>query len=392
MAEKRKDNKGRVLQKGESQRKDGTYQYRYSDMSGNRHVVYAKSLNELREKEKEALKLIVRGGDYSAGNITVGELLDKYINLKNNIRVRTRESYIHSIKRIKQTSLADRKIRDVKMSTIKEWVKELYDAGVKYSTIACCRNVLRPAFQMAVDEDVLAKNPFEFKLSSIISDNGTKRRALFDYEQEELLRFIRNNRKLKRYYDEVVIFLETGVRASEMSGITLSDIKFDEGYIDINKQLFRDKTGKKYISKLKTDAGYRKVPITENARTSLENVIKNRKCKNETIVDGCSKFLFLGTRGAPKLSINYETMLRQIVKKYNEANPDNPMINITPHVLRHTYCTNLVNMGLDVKAIQYLMGHSDIQTTLNIYAHNEYDKVMERYNKIIPFNKNQDVV
>ena len=70
MSEKRKDNKGRILRTGESQRKDLIYQYRYTDIRGKRQTVYSSDLKELREKEKEIQKQLDDGIDYAAGKIT----------------------------------------------------------------------------------------------------------------------------------------------------------------------------------------------------------------------------------------------------------------------------------------------------------------------------------
>ena len=82
MSAKRKDKKGRVLRTGESQRKDLTYQYRYTDSSGKRHTVYAPTLDGLREKEKEINSAENAGASYNDGGITVIELLERYISLK----------------------------------------------------------------------------------------------------------------------------------------------------------------------------------------------------------------------------------------------------------------------------------------------------------------------
>lgn len=93
MSEKRKDHKGRILKTGESQRKDGIYQYRYTDCRGKRQCVYSTALQELRQKEKEIQKQLDAGIDYEAGQITVIELLEKYISLKKGVRYNTQVGY-----------------------------------------------------------------------------------------------------------------------------------------------------------------------------------------------------------------------------------------------------------------------------------------------------------
>ena len=86
MAKKRKDSKGRVLKKGESQRKNGTYDYRYTTKKGKIVSVYAKTLEDLRQKEILIERDILDGIDYNAGEQTVSELVDKYINMKRKIK------------------------------------------------------------------------------------------------------------------------------------------------------------------------------------------------------------------------------------------------------------------------------------------------------------------
>ena len=82
MFEKRKDHKGRILRTGEGQRKDLIYQYRYTDIRGKHQTVYSSDLRELREKEKEIQKHLDAGIGYAAGKITVIELVERYIGLK----------------------------------------------------------------------------------------------------------------------------------------------------------------------------------------------------------------------------------------------------------------------------------------------------------------------
>ena len=86
MSEKRKDSKGRVLKDGESQRANGTYDYRYTDIHKKRRCIYAKSLTELRKKEEELWRDLADGIDYAAGEMTVADLVDRYMNLKRGLK------------------------------------------------------------------------------------------------------------------------------------------------------------------------------------------------------------------------------------------------------------------------------------------------------------------
>ena len=86
---KRKDSKGRIFKPGESQRKNGTYQFRYTDIYGKRQCLYAKTLDDLREKEAEIVKSLNCGLDYSEGNITLIELVERYFKIIGEIEYNT---------------------------------------------------------------------------------------------------------------------------------------------------------------------------------------------------------------------------------------------------------------------------------------------------------------
>ena len=73
------------------------------------------------------------------------------------------------------------------------------------------------------------------------------------------------------------------------------------------------------------------------------------------------------------------------MKKYQKLYSDKPLPHITPHVFRHTFCTNMANAGMDVKTLQYIMGHSDVGVTLNVYTHANYDRAAEQMTKIVSF-------
>lgn len=127
MAERRKDNKGRVLKTGESQRKDMLYQYRYTDIYGRRKTIYSSDLQELRRKEKEIQKNIDDGLNYSAGKITVIDLIERYVSLKKGLRYNTRSNYAFAIGVIKKEEFAYRQIGVIKMS--------MANAGMEVKTL-----------------------------------------------------------------------------------------------------------------------------------------------------------------------------------------------------------------------------------------------------------------
>lgn len=389
MAERRKDNKGRVLKTGESQRKDMLYQYRYTDIYGKRKTIYSSDLQELRRKEKEIQKNIDDGLNYSAGKIKVIDLIERYISLKKGLRYNTRSNYAFAISVIKKEEFAYRQIGVIKTSDAKQWIIKLHKDGRGYSTITSVRNVIKPAFQMAYDEDIIRKNPFDFKLSDIIPNNTQKRVAMTNKEQKIWMDFIKNDKTYCKYYDEFVVLLQTGLRVSEFCGLTMSDIDFKKRTIKVDHQLIREATGKYYIEKTKTKNGVRYLPMTDDVYRSLKNIVNNRpKLKTEMIIDGYSRFILLDKNLNPKIALHIENEMRWAMKKYKKLYPNVVLPHITPHVFRHTFCTNMANAGMEVKTLQYLMGHSDVSVTLNVYTHSSYEHVKEQMEKVM----NLDVI
>ena len=384
MSEKRKDHKGRILRTGESQRKDLLYQYRYTDNRGKRRTIYDSGLNSLREQVKKIQKHLDDDMDYAAGEVTVIELLERYISLKQGVRYNTRTGYDFALKLIKKEDFGYRKIRGIKVSDAQLWMMKLREDGRRYSTLARIRGIAKPAFQLACDEDAIRKNPFGFKLSNVVANDSQKRIAMTHEQQHTWMSFVKNDKTYSEYYDEFVVLLGTGLRVSEFCGLTKSSIDFENRKIRIDHQLCRESGGKYYAEKTKTKCGIRFIPMTDAVYQSLKSIIANRrKVKTEIIVDGYGGFLFLDKNGRPKIAHHYESMMRYATKKYRKLHPDAPLPRITPHVFRHTFCTNMANSGMDIKTLQYVMGHSNISLTLDVYTHINYDRVADEMAKIV---------
>ena len=159
LAEKRKDSKGRVLKDGESQRANGTYEYRYSDGHGKIRSVYGKTLEALCKKEEAIQRDMADGIDYTAGEITVSELVGRYMNLKRDLSESTRRGYGTVINRINESPFGEMKVRTVKLSDAKAFYISLHGRGIKRNTIGIFHSVLHPSFEMAADDDMIRKNP-----------------------------------------------------------------------------------------------------------------------------------------------------------------------------------------------------------------------------------------
>lgn len=114
------------------------------------------------------------------------------------------------------------------MSDAKAWFIKLQADGRGYSSIHSVRGIVRPAFQMAVEDDLLRKNPFEFQLCTVVVNDSVTRQAITKEQEELFLEFIRNDDHYSKYYNGMFILFKTGLRISEFCGLTVKDIDFQE--------------------------------------------------------------------------------------------------------------------------------------------------------------------
>lgn len=128
-----------------------------------------------------------------------------------------------------------------------------------------------------------------------------------------------------------------------------------------------------YIEETKTESGRRVLPMTPDVEECFRTIIKNRKPpKVEPMVDGYTGFLYFDKDGSITYALHWEHYLKHIVQKYNGIYIVQ-MPKVTPHVCRHTYCSNMAKSGMNPKMLQYLMGHADISVTMNAYTHVSYE-------------------
>lgn len=396
MSEIRSDNKGRKLATGESQDKDGRYRYKYNDSFGKRKSVYSWRLTEsdpypkgkrkdisLREKEKVIEKALSDAVSTNGGDMTVLELVQRYISQKRGVKHNTQANYNFVINVIKKEEFGAKRIDTIKLSDAKAWLIKLQDDGRGYSSIHSIRGVVRPAFQMAVDDDLIRKNPFEFQLATVVVNDSVTREAITRKQQREFLRFIKEDKHFCKYYDGIYILFNTGLRVSEFVGLTVNDIEFDKQRIKIDHQLQRTRNMEYEILTPKTEKGERYVPLKEDVADCFRRIIQNRKHpKIEPMIDGYSGFLFLDKNDMPMVALHWEKYFQHIREKYNSIYKVQ-MPCITPHVCRHTFCSNMTKSGMNPKTLQYIMGHSDIGVTLNTYTHLQFEDALEEMKKVV---------
>lgn len=394
MSEKRRDSKNRILRTGESQRKDGRYAYKYIDAFGKPQFVYAWKLVptdrtpagkrediSLREKVEEILQDKNDGIDTAGKKMTVYELFKKYLKQQRNARASTQNTYHYLLEFLKKDKFGARSIDTVKISDVKTWLLELKENGLAYGTVLFYKRALKPAFKMALHDDCIRKNPFDFSLSSVMKNDTQSRQALTQEQEEKMLAFVQSDVCYQKHYDEIIVLLRTGLRISEFCGLTVNDLDFTNRVINIDHQLIKLK--RNYIVQPpKSENGVRQIPMSDEVYQSLKNILKHRRKQKELEIDGYKDFLFINRNGNPNVAVNYEAVFRKLVNKYNSKHEEQ-LPRITPHVMRHTFCTRLANAGMNPKALQYVMGHSNITITLNLYAHASLETVKAELQRFV---------
>ena len=399
MSEKRRDNKNRILHNGEIQKADGRYRFKYQDINGRTSYVYSWRLDKndpipkgkprdlsLREKEKQIEQDLFNQVVPNGGNLTVIQLVEKYVSLKTGVRQTTVTGYKTVINVLKKEPFGRIRIDKVKTSDAKSWLIKLQKKdGRGYSSIHSIRGVLRPAFEMALNDDLIRKNPFAFELSSVVVNDSVTREAITRKQERDLLKFIKEDAHFCRYYDAIYILFNTGLRISEFCGLTIKDIDFKKMRINVERQLQRSSNMEYIIEKPKTESGTRFVPMTKEVAECFKNIISNRENpKVEPMVDGIVGFLCLDKNDMPMVALHWEKYMQHIREKYNSIYKVQ-MPCVTPHVCRHTFCSKMAKSGMNPKTLQYIMGHADISVTLNTYTHVNFEDAqseMERLSSV----------
>ena len=396
MSTKRRDNKNRILRNGESQRKDGRYSFKYIDGSGTARFVYSWKLEKndkvpagkrdglsLREKEKSIQRDINDMINPRGGEMTVEALVKKYLLQKTGVRHNTEANYNFVLNIIKNEEFGKRHIDQVKLSDAKCWLIKLQKDGRGYSSIHSIRGVVRPASQMAVDDDLIRKNPFDFQLATVVVNDSVTRKAITRKQERAFLEFVKNDKYYCKYYEGIYILFKTGLRISEFVGLTVNDIDLQNRKLTISHQLQRTRKMDYIIENPKTECGVRTIPLSDDVYECFVKIIRQRpKLEREPNIGGYCGFLYLDKNGKPMVAMHWEHFFKHIWQKYNSIYREQLPL-ITPHVCRHTYCSNMAKSGMNPKTLQYLMGHSDIGVTLNTYTHLGYEDAKDELQRLV---------
>ncbi len=395
---RRKDSKNRVLKKGEYERKNGTYEYKFKDSNRKSKSIYAKNLPELRDKIKKLSILEASGINISGQTITVKCLYEKWLGQKIGLKENTIQHYKYLSETYILPRIGNYKVVELKNSDIRAMYRTMYEVnGLSINTIDSIHNIVHQVFEIALEDEYIRKNPASNSLRELkkLFPKDSNKFAL-TLEQQKLLVDYLYSKKTIRWRTVFITLLLTGLRVGEITALNWEDVDFENNIIKINKTLVyfdKDNTGSKFmINTPKTQAGIRQFPMLPKVREALmeerefQNSL-NLKCKVK--IDGYSNFVFINRFGGVFHQGTLNKNLRRVIRDCNDEVLKNKGSIFLPlfscHTLRHTFATRMFESGVNVKTMQSILGHTDISTTLNTYTHVLEDLKIDEINKVSEF-------
>lgn len=373
------------LRKGESRHRKGTYQYRWTDETGERHSVYAQTLEELRQKESEIEQDRRDRIKPEARNVTLNDMFELWKQLKRGLKDNTFQNYVYMYNQFVAPAFGQKRISTLLKSDVKRFYNTLADERwLAISTIDCVHTVLHQVLEMAVDDLYIRRNPSDNvmkELKQAYAARGEKRRALTKQEQDLFLNYLRQSMKYQHWYPVFAVMTGTGLRVGEAVGLRWCDVDFESGMIDVNHTLvyYRHAVNGCYcnVHTPKTVNGIRQIPMLDFVKNAFQEERQNQiaagiRC--EATVDGYTDFIFVNRFGQPQHQGTLNKALRRIIRDCNDEirlkGKKNALLlpHFSCHSLRHTFATRMCEAGVNIKVIQDTLGHADVSTTLNIYA------------------------
>ena len=404
MAKVRKDLRGRSLRKGEVQRSsDKRYMYTYTDPMGRLKFIYANDLAELREKEAKLMKDQLDGLDlYVAGKASVNDTFDRYMSTKYNLRESTKSSYLYTYDHYVRDTFGKKRIADIKYSDVLQFYYYLLnEVKIALGTLDTVHCLLHPTFQLAVRDEIIRNNPTDGVMKEISRESGKNRgirHALTVEQQRAFMEYIANHPIYYHWWPMFTVLLGTGCRIGEALGLRWQDLDYDKRTININHSLSyyqKPESNKSVlrISKPKTEAGIRTIPMLDIVKDAFEMLYEEQLENgfNESEIDGMSGFIFCNRFGTVPNPQTVNHTIKRIANSYNadevvraKKERRDPIIlpNFSCHHLRHTFCTRLCENETNLKVIQSIMGHRNIETTMDIYAEATEEKKQESFENL----------
>lgn len=380
--------KGRIkLKEGEYQRPNGTFEYKWTDRFGKRHSVYAKTIPALRAKEEKILRDTLDGIGYVNRNQTINSYFAVWKKIKSGIRESTFITYLRLYQRYIEPQFGNTVLKDLSYSKVVMFYKDLIEKrGLSVSSASNVNVVLGMILDLAIKDGALRTNPCTGAMKELqrkYADTVKEVKALTSTEQALFEDFISKPGIFHCLEPIITVMLYTGMRVGEVGGLRWADIDFEKEEIHITHTLVFDgsstnKTSEYGLNPPKTKSSKRCIPISPRVKEALLNEKKRQeengiKCK--ITINGYSDFVFLDDKGGlfhyKKLNHRLDRLSAAIdaeIKNQGMINGLTAFPHVHSHMLRHTFATRMREAGADIKATADIMGHNEVDITLNTYT------------------------
>ncbi len=369
---------GKELGKNICQRKDGTYMARFINRFGKRQTIYAKTLNEVRTKLRKEQHNDEKEINVVTTDMTLDEWYKIWMNTcKQGCRASTKRTYTTHYKRI-QTDLGWRKLTSLNLIVMQDAINKLCSDNARKNS----KKILVDMLEKAIDTDLLTKNTAKQIVTDLDKKEKKERRVLTIGETKQFL----TQADGTFYYNLFVLALETGMRIGELCGLQWEDVDLKNKMLFVNHTLCYFSNDGKYIFEMhdtKTNNGKRTIPLTERAIRALkrQKIQKQEiRIKGKAAPEGYEDLVFVTKNNKPTQQFLVQESMGLIIKKIQEDNTN--FDTFTPHTFRHTFATRALENGMQIKTLSRLLGHGDIQLTMNLYCHVTEDTLIEEMRKM----------
>lgn len=404
MSEKRKDNKGRLLKTGESQRKDGKYEFKYTNIYGERVSVYSWRLTptdkmpfgkredkSLREKEDEIAKVLDSGLKAEERKLPLKYYFEKYMPLRShntNTKLTTRSNYNSHFR---NSELAQKSVGSIKPSDIKAFYKKKKEDGYANSTIVNMHNTLHYIFEALVEDDILNKNPAQNCAKEY--NNYEPRKAMTAAQREEFFNEILKLCRVEvreKYYCIFTVMQGLSVRINELAGLTWDNVDLENRTVTITHGIvyITEKDNSRFEITQSCKNRNRIIPMTQKVYECFKLLeAKKPFMPKSWTVDGYTDFVFRSNSGSPIYPATVNHYLDTLVDRYNKKN-GTQFPHITNHIFRHTGCTIMCESGMDINTVAYVMGHTSTKMVTKVYDTVYPERVRQQMDKVDEYLEN----